>query len=651
MPFENWQTTIRGNPPSPDHQVDPIVWTEGMQALTAGVKRACATVSDLLLDISMTYSNVSEGWILQASYWRYRVAPSSADPVAIDPVNGYHRITLGGVKLYVLTMADGSQNIKAWGASYNGTNDGTFSEALQAIVDACGNPEDIANPNPTRIVISDGVFVPTTNAFINAKDGLFFDFGRFAHSKIVIPANFVAGAVPATFPDDGLDYSGPAFATFSRLRHTGKTSAFINPGAAAGAGAAWYYKFSGVFVDATAYGSGKDFDFIRAPEIANLHVEDLVMYGGQHILNTDDDKGGYASTFARVQMWYGHRPLKVERGTTYLIDQCSATHCDHGWGTGVDYSVYNAPSVDHWGVGQYAYDIKGRGVVLNAPGCEYGKGGIFRARGEGTEITINGGYLLGGAKVGDSNYTGQVDETDFGVSVGEMIVVEGGARVTFGRTPMRNIKEPTPGTIEHMKCRVIDGGRAVFIGNTGEAHNENVQRHDWEVIGDGGGATAAFNRSRIDWVGDTAQFQLFTTEDETILKDGWRQITFTNPDLEIDLGPSHFDTLRGLTPRGGSTITAYTMAMPGILNATFGCFVKDMTAGDNIYFVVTDHGTNRPLVVASSPISATGVPVTLTGKFFLNANDTVKIFYRSSAGATVDPVILPGASFHGEICN
>ncbi len=37
MPFVDWQTTIRGTPPSPDHQVDPITWLEGMKALQSSV--------------------------------------------------------------------------------------------------------------------------------------------------------------------------------------------------------------------------------------------------------------------------------------------------------------------------------------------------------------------------------------------------------------------------------------------------------------------------------------------------------------------------------------------------------------------------------------------------------------------------------------
>lgn len=542
-------------------------------------------------------------------------------------------------------MIEGSVvNVKDFGAVGDGATDDRA--AIQAAVDASGQPESLTNPIPTCIYFPPGQYRIGSPIYIDALDGLQFKGSGLFTTKLIIPAGFTAnaGTVPATFPSDSLDYATASLFVFARRRHSGKTSDFLVPGDSATAGAAWWYKFSGMLVDLTDYSTGKSADFIRAPEIANLVVEDVIVYGGRNIVNTDDSLGMYASTFRNVKMFYGERFLKAERGTTLLLDQCAAADCDYGFKSGVNYSVYNSCSVDHWGQGNYAWDLKGQGVVLNGCGCEYGYGGVFRASNTGTDVVVNGGFFLGGAADGDPNDTGQSSETDFGITANQMIFISG-AKVSFNKTMLRNITEATPGTIVHLKAKVSDGGRVLIDGNSGENSNEYLQPEDWLQTGSGSGGSA-IHASRIDWTGDKPQFALYPTADITLARNGTPQITFASYDKPYDLGPSYFDTLHGVYPRTG-TVTEYRVPTPGIYEFTFNAFIDSVDPGDYIFFSVTGQ-TNRLMYLSDFPDDVNiGNQVTLSARYLCDAGDIVKIFYRSFS-TTVDPVIK-SAAFYGGI--
>lgn len=551
----------------------------------------------------------------------------------------------GDATLALVLRNEGTYDVQQWGAKIN-TDDSSYSDALQYIVDISGNPADTSNPNTTKVTIGQGPFYITKPIYINALDGLEIEHSGLFNTTIKVSSSFAA-SVPPSFPSDGLDYTGNAYFVFARLRNTGKTGAFIVPGQAAGAGAAWYYKITGFYFDAEGSGIEKNIDIVRAPEIANLWMQDVIGHKIRYINNTDDNLGNYSSTYDRVQTWYSTGGIKANRGTSLLVNQCALVHSDEGWNTRTNYSTYNSTTIDLCeGVGgNYAWDLGGIGVTMNSCGCEYPKGGIFRALTRGTEIVINGGFFLGGAKQADPNFTGQASEVDFNVAVGEMILVDG-AKVTNNRAVFRNVTEAVPSTVVHLNATVKNGGRLTNIGNTGEDFNEYVQPNEFIATGSGVGGNK--DLSRIDWVGETAQFELFTTSDETLARNGTPQVTFSNLTLEHDLGPSYFQTNYGVTPRTGTPITEYTIPMAGIYEFTFSGFIDNVDPGDYIYFAVTGK-TNRILTLSDFPDDVNiGTNFSLSDRFMLNPGDTVKIFYRSFS-TTVDPVIKSGARWYGGI--
>ena len=566
---------------------------------------------------------------------------TNAVNVAYDPAG------LGAVQTNVQAKLRETVSVLDFGAVPGATDD-SFVNALQTIIDnVCGQPESLTNPNPVRIIIPRGTYWLTKPVYIDALDGLVIEGDNLFGTTIKIPAGFTAGpgTVPSSFPSDGLDYATASCFVFARRRHTGKTSAFIVPGASAGAGAAWWYGFSNLYLDLSAYNTGKSADFIRAPEIANLMLRNIVVNGGRHVVNTDDNLGMYASVFENVKMFYGERFLKVERGTTLLMNQCAAVNCDYGFKSRVNYSVYNSCSVDNWGYGQYAWDLRGQGVVLNGCGCEYGFGGIFRAQTRGTDVVVNGGFFLGGTADGDPNDTGQATEADFGIPVGQMIYING-AKVSFNRTMLRNITEATPGTVVHLKGTVAGGGRVKVDGNSGENFNEYFQPEDWNQTGFGAG-TAANDASRIDWTGDKPQFALYPTANITLARNGTPQITFAAYDKPYDLGPSYFTTTYGVYPRSG-TVTEYRIPTPGIYEFTFNAFIDGVDPGDYLFFSVTGQ-SNRLMYLSDFPDDVNiGNQVTLTARYLCNVGDTVRIFYRSFS-TTIDPVIKSAAFFGGMV--
>lgn len=524
-----------------------------------------------------------------------------------------------------------------FGAIEGSTGD-SFADALQTIVDASGQPESTTNPNTVKILIPNGTWWLTKPVYIDALDGLEFVGDNIFGTTIKIPAGFTAGAgtVPGTFPSDGLDYTTASCFVFARRRHTGKSGTFLTAGAAAAAGAPWWYKFSNLYLDLTAYSTGKSADFIRAPEIANLMLEDIVINGGRHAVHTDDALGMYSSVFKNVKMFYGSQFLKANRGTSLLVDQCAAVNCDYGFVSGTSYTTYNSSTVDNQdATGNYCWDLTGEGVVLNGCGCEYPKGGIFRASDRDTTVTVNGGFLLGGANTGDPNFTSQTSETDFGLTAGNMILVTEGARVTFNNTTMRNCAGTT-----HLKCTARNGGRVIVIGNGGENSSLYVQPEDWQVTGFKD--DSFLGQSEVDFVGDNAKASLATTADYTITQNSTFQITFTSSNFErrLDRGPSYFTTIYGLYPRSGTSVTEYRVPHCGIYRVSFTGYITDVDPGDYIYINVTGE-TNRIITVADT---AGDWAFHIEEMFRLAPGDIIKLYYRSFS-VTTDPVLKSGARF------
>lgn len=90
------------------------------------------TVALLLADTILAYAPatgktvVATGQIVKAGTFRYQAAASGA--------SDHHVVTAGGVKLYVLTNADGRFNVLAFGAAWDGTTDD--AAILQKAIDA-----------------------------------------------------------------------------------------------------------------------------------------------------------------------------------------------------------------------------------------------------------------------------------------------------------------------------------------------------------------------------------------------------------------------------------------------------------------------------------------------------------------------------------
>jgi len=384
---------------------------------------------------------------------------------------------------------------------------------------------------------------------------------------------------------------------------------------------------------------------VRAPEIANTRFRDIIGHKVKSLLNTDDALGTYACTWSYVQAWYSGKFFNANRGTSLLMDQCAAVNCDKGFDSRTNYTTYNACTVDNCGAGEYAWDLGGVGVVLNSPGAEYPNGGTFRVSGRGSEVVVNGGFLLGGSKVGESNYAGQATDTDFGLSAGEYLIQVDSGKCTFNRTVMRNITEAVPATIVHLNPRVTNGGRVTINGNTGEDFNEYVQPEDWIVSGFLN--DSFLDRSAMDVVGESAQFSVATTADETIARNGTTQVQFINsPERRFDKGPSWFKTAWGLQPRTGGTITEYVVPHAGLYRFRFSGFIEDVDVGDYMFFSVTGE-TNRLLTISNV---AGDFQVHLEDEFECAAGDIVRIFYRSF-GTVTDPTIKAGARFAGGIMN
>ena len=556
---------------------------------------------------------------------------------------GDHELANGTVA--VLQLNGNAYNPQQFGARLN-TDDSSYTEAMQAIVNISGNPASLTNQNTAKIKVPEGTFYLKSPIYIDSLDGLEIEHAGLFNTTIKVSSSFAAnsGTVPATFPSDGLDYTSSAYFVVARRRNTGKTGAFIVPGQAAGAGAAWYYKFGGFYIDAEGTNVEKAFDIVRAPEIANLWMQDIIGHKIRNVVQNDTALFVYSSTFDRIQAWYSVEFMNSPNGTSLLFNECGAIECDKGWTPRANYSTYNSCTVDICGIGEYSWDLGGIGVVMNACGSEFAKGGIFRALTRGTEITVNGGFFLGGISDGEPNYTNQASETDFGIPVGEMIVVDG-AKVRFNGTVMRNITEAVPGTIVHMNCTAKNGGRVTINGNTGEDFTEYVQTYEWLQTGFGVGNK---DLSRVMWIGENSRFSLYTTADEPIARNGTTQIQFNNLVLPFDLGPAHFDTTHGVSPRTGVPVLGYITPMAGVYEFTFSAFINNIDPGDYIYFLVSGQ-PNRIMVLNDFPDDVNiGKQITLTDSLFLSAGVAVDIYYRTFS-STVDPVIISGARFYGGI--
>ncbi|MCR9959661.1 hypothetical protein NB573_06320 [Vibrio alginolyticus] len=543
---------------------------------------------------------------------------------------------LGDGRIMAL-IHNGTIYVEQAGARVN-TDDDSFSDALQAIVNYSGNPAKTINPHSLVTKATANTFIARHPCFVNSQDGLKWDFPGSFNFTIKISAQFHI-EVPADFPDDGNDYNVVAVFIFARRRVTGRTNQFILPDSS-GAGAAWFYRMHGIYFDATAYMQGlgsKRADLIYAPEIANTKVSNVVGHKCRHLLNTVDELGAYQCLFEDVHAFYCLEPYKVKRGTTLNHNNCSIVHCDFGWTQRTNYSTYNSCSVDHSAFGNYSWDIGGTGVVMNGCGSEYAYGGLFRATQRSTEITINGGFFLGGASATNPNYAGQASDEDFGVS---RLVLIDGAKVTINRAMFRAICQPDPAQpVVHLRPLVSGGGKVTIIGDTGEDHNSYVQRKDWEV---GGHLSDPLkDRSRIDFVGEQAEFKVINNQDFSIPSTSDTiDIVFDAANREVDQGPAWFDEHTGLNPRNGDVANKYVAPYAGYYTFHFLARIENVTENDYIY-IDAEGRANHILVISDSDNKA---EVNLTETFWLNAGDEVRVRYRRYGSGTV---VKSGYRFFG----
>lgn len=330
---------------------------------------------------------------------------------------------------------EGVYYVESLGAKKD-TDDSSFCVAAQALVDYSGNPSNSSNRIPITIKATPGTYYISKAIYVSALDGLKFKFaGRFA-TRFIVSATY-STSVPGSFPSDGLTYSNDALFTIARTRVTGRTAPNFIIDDSSGAGAAWNLEIGGFYIDASNYSGGKSFDVIRAPELAVSKVYDIVTLSTQYILHTDDSLGAYSMQFEDIDCNYSVAPFKINRGTTLHFNRFSASRCDRGFDSSTNYTVYNACSVDHAAAGAYCWDLDGVGVTLNGCGCEYPEGGILAIRDRGAEVTINGGFFLGGLVTGDEGHASQESESDFSINDNEMVLVDGG-KVTLNRVFLRN---------------------------------------------------------------------------------------------------------------------------------------------------------------------------------------------------------------------
>ena len=565
--------------------------------------------------------------------------------VAAQAADGYGDHTLVNGTVAVLQLNGNPYNPQQFGARLN-TDDSSYTEAMQAIVNISGNPASATNPNTAKIKVPKGTFYIKNPIYIDSLDGLEIEHAGLFTTTIKVSSSFSAnaGTVPATFPSDGLDYTGSAYFVVARRRNTGKTNAFIDVGQAPTVGAGWYYKFGGFYIDAEGTNVEKSFDVIRAPEIANLWMQNIIGNKIRWILHTDDDLGCYSSTFDRLQTWYSVGGLKAKRGTSLVVNQCALVHSDEGWNTGTNYTTYNSTTIDLCGISNWAWDLTGTGVTMNSCGAEYPKGGIFRALSRGTVITINGGFFLGGAintsPKADPNWAAQTNAASFGVS--DLILIDE-AKVLDNNATWRALVQPVQdGTITHLDAKVDNGGRWVRASNTGEDFSGYLQPHEINVVGDLNGVN---DLSRLTVNGDKAEFKLVQNTNITIPKSTTTQIVFDNVTREFDLGPSWFETNRGMNPRSGTTVNQYVAPYSGVYTFRFDARTANAVTNDYLQWVVTGIAPNQKLDLNVD--SAGLATCTSTNIFNLKAGDTVRLFFRST-GAVNDVTIYNGCRFMGK---
>lgn len=116
---------------------------EEYAALLGSAVLSYRTVAALLADSLMTYSpgpgsvTVAAGDVVTGEGFRYRVAASGTTAYnAGTTPDGYHLLTAGGVKLFVLPSGDGSYNANAFNVKGDGTSDDTA--ALRLAIEFAG---------------------------------------------------------------------------------------------------------------------------------------------------------------------------------------------------------------------------------------------------------------------------------------------------------------------------------------------------------------------------------------------------------------------------------------------------------------------------------------------------------------------------------
>ena len=138
-----------------------------VSALKAEAALSFDTVAALLSDSTLTYTTAPAGTIVEAEGFRYAVAAAAA--------TDQHVTTAGGVKLYVQAGADGSVNVKAFGAKGDGTTNDTV--AIQRALDSVPNGSNSYAPTKltggggrVRVMFPSGDYLVTSVLDCSQRD-------------------------------------------------------------------------------------------------------------------------------------------------------------------------------------------------------------------------------------------------------------------------------------------------------------------------------------------------------------------------------------------------------------------------------------------------------------------------------------------------